>query len=154
MLNEFKEVFSSRYQAIEEERKQGKKAIGWLCIYVPEELLYAAGMNPVRILGSEGETPLADAHMYSNLCTFVRSCLQMGLEGRYSFLDGYVTCNTCDHIRRLFDVWTRYINNSFSHILSLPHTINDSSLRYFQSELIRLKEALERANGVEITEDP
>ena len=153
MLNEFKQAYDNRYQAIEEEKKQGRKAIGWVCTYVPEEILYAAGMNPVRILGSEGETPLADAHMYSNLCTFVRSALQMGLEGKYSFLDGYVTCNTCDHIRRLFDVWSHYINTSFTHIISLPHKITDASQKYFQTELIRLKEELEKITSKRITED-
>lgn len=153
MLNELKDAFSSRYQAIEEEKKQGKKAIGWVCTYVPEELLYAAGMNSVRILGSDGETPLADAHMYSNLCTFVRSCLQMGLEGKYSFLDGYVTCNTCDHIRRLFDVWSRYINTPFAHIISLPHKITEASIKYFQTELFRLKEELEKTMGKKISDD-
>jgi bzd-type benzoyl-CoA reductase N subunit len=153
MVNEFKQAYDNRYQAVEAEKKQGKKAIGWVCTYVPEEILYAAGMNPVRILGAEGETPLADAHMYSNLCTFVRSSLQMGLEGKYSFLDGYVTCNTCDHIRRQFDVWERYIDTSFTHIISLPHKITDASQKYFHTELIRLKEELQKATGKEITED-
>jgi benzoyl-CoA reductase subunit C len=153
MLSEFKEAFDNRYQAIETEKAQGKKAIGWVCTYVPEEILYAADMEPVRIFGTEGETPLADAHMYSNLCTFVRSALQMGLEGKYSFLDGYVTCNTCDHIRRLFDVWSRYINTSFIHIISLPHKITEASLKYFQSELVRLKEELEKTTGKKITDD-
>jgi len=153
MLEEFREAYASRYQAIEEEKKQGKKAIGWVCTYVPEELLYAANMNPVRIFGTEGETPLADAHMYSNLCTFVRSCLQMGLDGRYSFLDGYVTCNTCDHIRRLFDVWSRYINTSFTHIISLPHKITGASIKYFHTEISRLKEELEKTTSKRISDD-
>jgi len=151
MLERFKEAFDQRYRAIEEEKQKGKRIIGWVCTYVPEELLYAAGLVPVRVLGTDGETPLADAHMYSNLCTFVRSCLQMGLEGKYGFLDGYVTCNSCDHVRRLFDVWTRYIETPFTHIISLPHKITEASIQYFKSELIRLKEELEKLTGREIT---
>ena len=34
------------------QKRTGGKVMGYFCTYVPEEILYAAGVLPVRILGS------------------------------------------------------------------------------------------------------
>ncbi len=64
-------------------KASGQKVIGWVCTYVPEELLHAAGALPVRISGYAGETDLQDgtAYFYVNNCSFARSCLQLALRG-------------------------------------------------------------------------
>ena len=64
-------------------RKQdGQKIFGWLCTYVPEEVLHAAGILPIRIVGYSHEVVLDDgnAYLYINNCSYSRSCLQMGLK--------------------------------------------------------------------------
>src|SRR5512143_1355052 len=97
----------------------GGKIFGWLCTYVPEELIYAAGGLPVRITGYHHETELdeGNAYLYIVSCSFSRSCLQMGLKGEYKALDGIIAGSTCDGARRLFDHWRRYIRTPFSQIL-------------------------------------
>ncbi len=108
---------------------QGKKVFGWLCTYVPEEIIVAADALPVRITGYGHETDLADgnAYLYINNCSFSRSCLQRGLRGDYSFLDGVVGGSTCDGARRLFDVWRRYINTPFYQVLTVPRKTTDEA---------------------------
>ena len=108
--------------AIQERKRQGDKVFGWLCTYVPEEILHAAGILPVRITGYDRETDLDDgnAYLYVNNCSFSRSCLQMGLAGEYDFLDGVVGASTCDGARRLFDIWRNYIGTPFHHVISVP----------------------------------
>ena len=58
-------------------RARGQKVMGWVCTYVPEELLHAAGALPARISGYAKETDLRDdtACFYVNNCSFARSCL-------------------------------------------------------------------------------
>jgi bzd-type benzoyl-CoA reductase N subunit len=153
MLTPFKEVLEKRHQVVREHRRPGQKVIGWMCSYFPEEIVYAAGMYPVRIMGGSGETTVADAYLYTNMCSFVRSCLEEGLRGTYSYLDGFVTLNTCDHIRRFYDVRGPSQGIGFRHIMALPHTISEASLGYFRSELGRFKLALEGAFGVEVTDE-
>ncbi len=41
---------------IAEFKAQGRKVFGWLCTYVPEELVHAAGALPVRVTGYPQET--------------------------------------------------------------------------------------------------
>jgi benzoyl-CoA reductase/2-hydroxyglutaryl-CoA dehydratase subunit BcrC/BadD/HgdB len=108
-LDRFREVNRTfpRTAEIAELKRQGKKVFGWLCTYVPEEIIHAAGMLPVRITGYSQEMELEDgtAYLYINNCSFSRSCLQMGIRGEYDFLDGVAAGSTCDGARRLFDLW-------------------------------------------------
>jgi benzoyl-CoA reductase subunit C len=64
-----------------------------------------------------------------------------------------VVANTCDHIRRLFDVWCQYLKVPFTHIISLPHKVDDSTLDFYCQQLKVLKEKIERFAGQTITND-
>ena len=135
-------------------KEQGKKVFGWLCTYVPEEIIVAAGALPVRITGYGHETDLADgnAYLYINNCSFSRSCLQRGLRGDYSFLDGVVGGSTCDGARRLFDAWRRYIDTPFYHVLTVPRKTTDEAQALYLDQVISFKQHLEEYLGFEVTE--
>ena len=49
LLNQFKEASDHPYRRIKAYKEQGKKVIGVLPYYAPEELVYAAGMVPMGI---------------------------------------------------------------------------------------------------------
>jgi bzd-type benzoyl-CoA reductase N subunit len=140
---------------IEDFKAGGGKVFGWLCTYVPEELIHAAGALPVRITGYRQETEMDDAtaHMSMVSCSFSRSCLQMGLKGQYRYLDGVVAGSTCDGARRLFDHWRRYIRPPFSHILSVPRKYNESTLELYYREVLDLQKELENYLGVRIKDE-
>ncbi len=136
-------------------RQQGRKCVGFLCSHVPEEIIYAAGVLPYR-LRAPGctQTTAADVYMGHVNCTFVRSCLQFIYEGKYDFLDGFVCTNSCDHSRRLYDLLRETTGFSFVHLLSVPHkTAGEETAQWYKDELARLSEELEKAFGVEITEE-
>jgi benzoyl-CoA reductase subunit C len=155
ILNRFREVNNTYPETdhIKSYKADGKKVFGWLCTYVPEELIHAAGGLPVRITGYQQETELddANAHLYIVSCSFSRSCLQMGLKGQYRFLDGVVAGSTCDGARRLFDHWCRYVKTSFSQILSVPRKYNDSTMELYYQEVLELQKNLENYLEVKIT---
>jgi bzd-type benzoyl-CoA reductase N subunit len=153
MIQQFREAFDKRYQKVIDEKADGKGAVGWMCNYVPEEIFHAAGYNPVRILGRQGETTMADAYLYTNMCTLVRSCLEEGFKKEFDFLDGMVAVNTCDHVRRFYDVWNRYIPTPFIHELFVPHKINQHSEKFFTEEVVQLKEKFEEFSGATIADD-
>ncbi len=123
-LDRFREVNQTfpKTKEIQELKRGGKKVFGWLCTYVPEEVIHAAGALSVRITGYPQEMELEDgnAYLYINNCSFSRSCFQMGLRGEYDYLDGIIAGSTCDGARRLFDLWHYYIKTPFWHILTVP----------------------------------
>jgi bzd-type benzoyl-CoA reductase N subunit len=141
--------------AILELKRQGKKVFGWLCTYVPEEIIHAAGVLPVRVTGYSREMELEDgsAYMYVNNCSFSRSCLQMGLRGEYDYLDGVVAGSTCDGARRLFDLWVHYIGVPFHHILTVPRKFTERAHALYLQQVTGFKQHLEEYLGCEITDE-
>ncbi len=157
VLDRFHEMNESfpRTAQILEHKSRGGKVIGWLCTYVPEEIIHASGALPIRIIGYSHEANLddANAHLYINNCTFSRSCLQLGLEGQYDFLDGVVGGSTCDGARRLFDVWRQYIGTPFHHVLTVPRKYTERAHKLYYDEVVLFKKHLEEHLGVAITDE-
>jgi bzd-type benzoyl-CoA reductase N subunit len=154
MIENFQKIFPQRYQIARQIKAQGKRVLGWVCIYVPEEIIYAAGFHPIRIVGSQTrETPIADAFLYSNNCTFSRSVLEEGLSGKLDFLDGFIACNTCDHIRRLYDIWQMYLKIPYTKALGVPCKVSKATLDYFTEELALFRRELEERFSVTITDE-
>lgn len=135
-------------------KDQGKKVAGFQCVHIPEEIIYAAGILPVRLTGNDKEVELeeANAYLYQNTCSFIRTCLQLTLEGQYSFLDGYVGGGCCDGSRRLADYLDHYRLVPFVHILGVPRNMNEAAYEYYRLQLVDLKRVLEEHFEVEITD--
>jgi len=156
-LDELREIghqpfHQNRYISLSKAR--GQKIVGWLCNYIPEELIEAAGMLPIRILGDSGVAiQEADAYLYANTCFFARSCLELGLQNRYDFLDLFVAGNTCDPIRRLFDVWRHYLPVPAAHLIPIPHRISNRAYIYFADQLRSFKGILEDLTGFSLSPD-
>src|SRR3972149_1373061 len=137
-------------------KEQGKTIMGWGCTYVPEEIIRAAGFLPIRVTGDarEMQTDDADAYLYINACSYGRTTLQLGLDGEYDFLDGYVTSASCDGMRRLFDMWRHYLTQtSLLHIMTLPRKATEWAEQLFLEELQVFKQRLEEHFNVSITDD-
>jgi bcr-type benzoyl-CoA reductase subunit C len=136
-------------------KRSGKKVFGWLCTYVPEEIMHAAGILPVRITGYSQKTELDDgnAYLYVNNCSFSRSCLQLGLRGEYEFLDGVVGGSTCDGARRLFDLWRNYIGTPFHHVLTVPRKFTEKAHALYLYEVEQFTRHLEEYLGYKISDE-
>ncbi len=125
-------------------KEKGGKVVGYTCTATPVEVLEAAGLLPYRIraLGSS-ETEMADARLSRFNCSFCRSCLQLGLNGSYDFLDGMIETNGCDHLRGMIENWERAKGFGFFHYLKVPHVVDEDSIPYFVEELRIYKRAVE-----------
>ncbi|MHA1270290.1 MAG: 2-hydroxyacyl-CoA dehydratase subunit D [Candidatus Helarchaeota archaeon] len=130
----------------------GKKIIGYTCTCVPEEIIHAAGILPMRIFpyGHE-ETTLADGYMTNLNCSFARNILDKVLNNDYNFLEGTVFYNSCDHMRRMTDNWRFQRSLPFIHFMSVPHLGDDTAIDWFKGEVLKLKKHLEDHFEIEIT---
>lgn len=132
----------------------GGRVIGYFCAAMPAEMVTAAGMLPFRLraTGSQG-TELSDAFFSSLNCSFPRHAFNMALRGDYDFADGLVMFNSCDHIRRIYDHWTRQLKTPFVRILSLPKKTEQLQIDFFRGELNDLRTDMQAHFGVELTDD-
>lgn len=154
MMEKFKEWYEKRHEYAQEwKNKTGGKVVGYFCTYVPEEILYAAGVLPVRILGSHEPQDVTEPHIFGMYCPFCRDCLAQGLKGRYDYLDGIMIAQSCLHIRQTFTSWKLHIPIDFSYYLPMPNNVQSKrALPYLTGELTALKEALEKWTGKAITD--
>ena len=155
MFDQFKEWYENRHDYAKKwKERTGGKVIGTFCTYVPEEILYAADILPVRILGSHEPQDVSEPHIFAMFCPFCRDCLAQGLKGRYDYLDGITIAQSCLHIRQAFTSWDLHIPMDFKYYLPHPmHVQSPHAVPYLTEELILFKKAVEEWTGKQITEE-
>ena len=132
-------------------RRTKGKIIGYFCTYVPEELIYAAGILPVRILGSHEVQDVTEPHIFAMFCPFCRDCLAQGLKGRFDYLDGITIAQSCLHIRQTFTSWQKHIPVDYSYYLPMPHHVQSPrATPFLTKELAVFRESLEQWLGRKI----
>lgn len=155
MLEKFQEWFEKRHQYAQDwKARNGSKVVGFFCTYAPEEILYAAGALPVRILGSNEPQDVTEPHIFSMFCPFSRDCLAQGLKGRFHYLDGIVEAQCCLHLRQAFWSWKRHIPVNYNYYLPMPHFVQSPRAKPFHTaELAEFKRSVEEWMGKAITSD-
>jgi benzoyl-CoA reductase/2-hydroxyglutaryl-CoA dehydratase subunit BcrC/BadD/HgdB len=115
----------------------GRKVIGWFNPYIPEEIIHAAGMLPLEVTGDNEPVQMqgAEAHMHSNSYSKIRTCWQLQLDGKYTFLDGYVSSHMCDQDMRLFEVWSYYKKLLYMDSLYAPRKRDEVAVQLYLTDL-------------------
>lgn len=124
-INSFKEdplAYAAKWK-----ETHAAKIAGYMCSYAPEEILWAAGTLPFRLLGSRQAVERADAHLQAYCCSLVRGSLEEALSGRLDVLDGMIFPHTCDSIQRFSDIWRINIPNRFHTDVLLPAKLDTPS---------------------------
>jgi benzoyl-CoA reductase/2-hydroxyglutaryl-CoA dehydratase subunit BcrC/BadD/HgdB len=123
--------------AVKEWKATGRFVIGWFNPYIPEEIIHAAGMLPFEVTGDNEPAQMqgAEAHMHSNSCSKIRTCWQMQLDGKYNFLDGYVSSHMCDQDMRLFEVWSYYKKLPYMDAIYAPRKRDEVAVQLYLKDL-------------------
>jgi benzoyl-CoA reductase subunit C len=133
--------------------RTGGRVVGYFCTYAPEEIMYAAGVLPVRILGSHEPQDVTEPHIFGMFCPFCRDCLAQGLKGRYDYLDGIMISQSCLHIRQAYTSWEKHIPVDFHYYLPMPAKVQTPrALPYLAGELADFKKAVEEWTGRAISD--
>ncbi|MEW6442938.1 MAG: 2-hydroxyacyl-CoA dehydratase family protein [bacterium] len=132
--------------------KRTGKVFGFMCSYVPEELLYAEKglILPVRV-GAAGctSTDEGDIYLHRFNCSYARCLLQLGLTGAYDFLDGFVFMNGCEQLRRVYEIWRDKVKPSFVGMISVPHTTaGEARFQWYLDDLVKLREEIATRYGL------
>lgn len=152
MFGQFQEWYDKRHDyARAWKNSTGNKVIGYFCTYVPEEIFYAAGVLPVRVLGSHEPQDMTESHIFGMFCPFCRDVLAQGLKGRYDYLNGITISQSCLHVRQSFTSWQKHVPVEYSYYLPMPHHVQSKrSYPFFTAELATLKSSVEDWIGVTI----
>ena len=155
MFTKFFEWYNNRHDYARDwiARKNGD-VVGCFCSYVPEELVYAAGLLPVRVLGSHEPQDVTEPHLFGMFCPFCRDVLAQGLKGRYDYLKGITLAQSCLHLRQAFTSWRNHLPADFMYYIYMPNKVQTEHARsYYAGEIEKFKDALEKWTGRAITDE-
>jgi benzoyl-CoA reductase subunit C len=134
----------------------GRKAIGYMPVYVPRELVHAAGMLSVGILGGGDQIEViqGDAYYQSYICRIPRSTIELALTGRLDCLDGMLFPSICDVIRNLSGMWQILFKDKYVRYFDVPQNYVDAiGGTFYIHELEVLRDDLGKLRGAPITDD-
>jgi benzoyl-CoA reductase/2-hydroxyglutaryl-CoA dehydratase subunit BcrC/BadD/HgdB len=94
-------------------------------------------MLPFEVTGDNEPVQMqgAEAHIYSNSCSKIRTCWQMQLDGKYKFLDGYASSHMCDQDMRLLEVWKYYDKLPYMEIIYAPRKRDEVGVQLYLKDL-------------------
>ena len=134
----------------------GRKVVGYMPIYVPREIIHAAGMLPLGIVGGGDQLEVihGDAYYQSYICRIPRSTIELGVTGRLDFVDGMLFPSICDVIRNLSGMWKLMFPHVYSHYFDVPQNYRDDiGGNFYVNELAELRHDLGELRGKPITDD-
>ena len=134
----------------------GRKVIAFMPIYVPREIIHAAGMLPLGVFGGGDQLEViqGDAFFQSYICRIPRSTIELVLTGRLDFVDGMLFPSICDVIRNLSGMLKMIRPEVYSHYFDVPQNYLDGvGGDYYCRELQDLREGLEKLSGRKITDE-
>ncbi|WP_283609600.1 (R)-2-hydroxyglutaryl-CoA dehydratase subunit beta [Faecalispora anaeroviscerum] len=158
IINELAGVAANPGKQMADFKAQGKKIIGVLPYYAPEELVYAAGMVPMGLWGSNDKTiSLAKEYCATFYCTIAQLGLEMLLDGTLDQLDGVITPTICDTLRPM----SQNIRVAMAKLKKMPtiflaHPQNRKpayGLKFCVDQYTNIRKALDEISGTPMTDE-
>jgi benzoyl-CoA reductase/2-hydroxyglutaryl-CoA dehydratase subunit BcrC/BadD/HgdB len=130
--------------AVKEWKAAGGQVVGWFNPYIPEEIIHAAGMLPFEVTGDNEPVQMqgAEAYIFANSCSKIRTCWQMQLDGKYGFLDGLVSSSMCDQDKRLYSLFEYYHRLPYMDMVYAPRKRDEEAVQLYLSDLHDLRDRL------------
>lgn len=98
-----KEVYEDREKVVREWKKSGRKAVMTLGDDVPDEIIIAAGMLPIRVSGIYGEQPESDKYLEMSFGPVWRSIFEKIVSGAGAELYDYIAiARSSDMLIRIY----------------------------------------------------
>jgi benzoyl-CoA reductase subunit C len=156
LFDQFKSWYEDRHDYAKAwKQKTGRQVVATMCTYTPEEILIAAGMLPVRVLGAHEPQNVTEPHIFGMFCPFCRDSLAQGLLGRYSYCDGVTLTQSCIQYRQTFNSWRAHVPTvQWDYYLPMPNEVQSKFAKLLHySEVKKFRTYMEGVIGKPITDD-
>ncbi len=156
LVNEFSAIAANPHGQLKDYKEKGMKCIGVMPYYAPEELVYAAGMMPMGMWGSNKKTiSRAKEYCATFYCTIAQLDLEMLLDGTCDLLDGVITPTICDTLRPMSQNIRVAMSEKMPCIfLAHPQFRRPAfGLKFCHDQYTHVKTELEKIRGSEIKDE-
>ncbi|NDY42153.1 2-hydroxyacyl-CoA dehydratase [Dissulfurirhabdus thermomarina] len=146
------DIHGGRVRELQAARAEGRKVVGTFCVFVPEELVLAAGAACVGLCaGAEVGFAEAERLLPRNTCPLVKSFFGFRLARLCPFMaacDLLVGETTCDGKKKAYELLA---DLAPTYVMEVPQAKRSADRALFREEVRRLAEALEALTGRRIT---
>jgi len=132
----------------------GKKVVGVMPYFCPEELVYAAGMVPFGLWGAEMQASESKRYFPAFICSILHTTLEMGLRGELNDLSAIMIPISCDSLKGMGTNWeygvksVPVINVAFAENRKIA-----AGVEFTASQFRKIKAQLEEISGNAITDE-
>lgn len=129
----------SKYAYIEylKDRLNSGEYIGFLCSYVPPEIVYSAGFEPLPLVFSSFYPEKTDEIYPKYFCPYIKNTNEFLLRNDIH-LEKIVITDGCDSSKRIYECWKELKISSDIHFLKIPFSRDNLAIRFFADELRKL----------------
>ena len=146
------EVHGLRIKELQEAKAQGKKVIGTFCVFVPEELVLAAGAIQVGLCaGAEIGKEAAEKILPRNTCALIKSFVGFKIARLCPYIEScdlVVGETTCDGKKKAYEIFADYAP---VYVMEIPQMKQACDRELWKTEILRFKDEVERVTGTAIT---
>ncbi|MCK9295796.1 MAG: 2-hydroxyacyl-CoA dehydratase family protein [Desulfobulbaceae bacterium] len=148
------EIHGGRVQELVAAKKEGRPVVGTFCVYIPEEVVVAAGGICVGLCGgSQGSIPDAEKILPRNICPMVKSAygFKAGKICPYfQVVDFVYGETTCDAKKKTWEILDRLVP---TYVMEIPQMKNKRDKELWLDEVREFKRKVEVVSGKKISAD-
>ncbi|MBL7891351.1 MAG: benzoyl-CoA reductase subunit C [Bacteroidia bacterium] len=130
--------------------------VGYLPIYIPREVIHAAGGLPVGILGAGDRKQIikGDAYYQSYICHLPRGIIEMALDTNLNDFDGFMFPAICDCVRNLSGMFKLSNKGKFQRYFDYPQNFDPLvGGTFYIQEMEKVIDDMYNINNVKVTEE-
>ena len=146
------EIHGLRIRELVDARNEGKKIIGTFCVFVPEELILAAGaVNVGLCAGAEIGKDAAEKVLPRNTCALIKSFVGFKLSKLCPYFetaDLVVGETTCDGKKKAYEIFSEHVP---LYVMEIPQMKKNRDRDLWKGEVLGFRDELERITGNQIT---
>ena len=146
------EIHGVRPQELIKAQEEGKKVFGTFCVYVPDELIFAANAIATGLCGgSQFWVPGGEKVLPTNTCPLIKASVGARLDRTCPFFriaDMYIGETTCDGKKKAWEILGEDVP---VHVMDLPQMKREKDIKAWAEEIKELKKVIEEFTGNKVT---
>ena len=146
------EIHGVRPAELIEHQKKGGKVFGTFCVYVPDEIVFAADAIATGLCGgSQFRVPGGEKVLPTNTCPLIKASVGARLDRTCPFFriaDMYVGETTCDGKKKAWEILAEDVP---VHVMNLPQMKRAKDVKAWAEEITEFKNVVEEFTGNKVT---
>ena len=146
------EIHGVRPAELIEHQKTGGKIFGTFCVYVPDEVVFAAGAIATGLCGgSQFWVPGGEKVLPANTCPLIKASVGARLDKTCPFFmiaDMFVGETTCDGKKKAWEILAQDVP---IHVIDIPQMKREKDIAAYQQEILDFIQVVEEFTGNKIT---